>query len=277
MKIARHWTRVREEFDGLRVTARGWSDDSVDSAREKARDIARRVAERIVNGFTQKNRYLYGDRPLPEPVIREFAGGVVTRNSYGALILNTDRLMFVDVDRPAQSSSSNGGGGGFFASLFARPKPPAPAPPDPLIAAMKNVAARHNLSGRLYETAAGYRLMITSAPFKAGTNETEALLAEFRADPLYMRLCRLQESFRARLTPKPFRIDSRNPPVEFPFETAADQAKHDRWVAEYNKKSAQFSTCRLLENLGRDVAPEFSELIEYHDLETKAASGLPLA
>jgi len=201
----------------------------------------------------------------------------VTRNVYGALVLNTDQLMFVDVDRKEQPKAASGGGG-FLGSLFGKPKAPEPAPADDQIEVIRRVAERHGLSARLYETAAGYRVIVTSAPFKAGTNETEVLLAEFQADPLYMRLCRLQESFRARLTPKPFRIEYANPPVEFPFETPADQAKHDRWVAGYDAKSAPFATCRLMETIGPAVVlPEFDEMIRFHDHETKANRPLVLA
>jgi len=274
MKIARYWTRAQESFGDVRITARGWSDESIESARAKAHEIARRVAERVAGGFAKAQRYPYGDRPLPEPVIREFAGGMVTRNAYGALVLNTDRLMFVDIDRKAAPAPSSGG---FFSSLFGKPKP-APAQADPAIDAIAAVAARHDFSGRLYETSAGYRLMITNATIKAGTDEAEAVLAEFKTDPLYMRLCRMQESYRARLTPKPYRIDYPNPPGEFPFETPKDQARHDQWVAGYDAKSRLFATCRLVQEIGSAHAqPEFAQLIHYHDQETKATSGLPLA
>ncbi len=48
----------------------------------------------------------YLDRPMREPVLREVKkdngelAAVVTRNSYGCLVLNTARVMFVDVDLP---------------------------------------------------------------------------------------------------------------------------------------------------------------------------------
>ena len=270
MKIARFWTRAEEEWNGVRVTARGWSDESIDAARAKAREIARRVAERVAAGADKSARYPYGDRPLPEPVIREFPGAKVTRNVYGALVLNTDRMMFVDVDRKNQPSSS----GGFMASLFGKPKTPSGS----VIDELKAVAGRHDLSGRIYETAAGYRLLITSAAFEAGSNETEVLLGEFKADPLYMRVCRMQESFRARLTPKPFRMEYSTPPVDFPYETPAAQAEQDRWVRGYDALAAAFATCKLVDTFGAGkTLPEFGELIQYHDEQTKAGSSMALA
>ncbi len=49
--------------------------------------------------------YAYGDRPLREEIVRSVAGdgeraAVVTRNSFGCLVLNTAGVLFVDVDLP---------------------------------------------------------------------------------------------------------------------------------------------------------------------------------
>ena len=288
MKLARYWTRGEAEASDsngeiTRVRARGWSDDSLEGARARALDIARRVAERISSGFGSKEKYPYGDRPLPEPILREFrdpAGelaAIVTRNSYGSLVLNTSRLMFADVDRKPEASSGVGLGK-LFSSLFSKVVEPKEPAADPALDAMNRVVQRHNLSARLYETAGGYRLIITNSAFQPGSPEAEALLKEFDADPLFTRLCRMQESFRARLTPKPWRCNLANPPCVFPFETAKDQERQSRWEAEYNSKTASYATCRFLNTFGAgSVLPEFSELIQYHDHETKSANAVRLA
>jgi hypothetical protein len=279
MKTARYWTRAQAEFPGpddepLQIRARGWSDESLDAARIKALEIARRVAERIAGGFAKPERYPYGDRPLPEPVIREFSGAILTRNAYGALVLNTDQMMFVDVDRKAPPAKS----GGLLSSLFGKSKPePAPRQ-DPVIDELADTTSHHNLAARLYETAAGYRLIVTSGRFKAGSADAEALLAEYKSDPLYIRLCRMQESFRARLTPKPWRCGFGQPPIDYPFETARDQELARRWESEYGSRSAAFATCRFIRELGSGpVHADFKELIEFHDQETKALQMHPLA
>jgi len=282
MKIARYWTRADAEAMGaggetVRARARGWSDESLNDARVRALEIARRVAERIAGGWGEKQRYPYGDRPLPEPVLRELEGALVTRNAYGALVLNASQMMFIDIDAESGNSQPATGLSKMLGSLFGKTQPAAPAA-DPMTQKLDALTRRHGLSGRLYKTAAGYRVLITSAPFAPGDPAAEAVLREYGSDPLYVRLCKMQESFRARLTPKPWRCGMRNPPVEFPFETASEQTRYADWEREYHAKSGSFATCRFISALGGAPADSrFTGLIDYHDRETKSTSALRLA
>ena len=294
MKLARYWTRQAGEATGpagerIRVVSRGWSNDSLEAAASVARGVARKVAERIASGQTAAQRYGYGDRPLPEPVLREFRNGaegpraVVTRNSYGSLVLNSRDLMFVDIDRespPQQAAEIAQNLITGLRSLFgkpAAPPPPAPPPVDPVVAGIQGVAERNGLGVRVYKTAAGYRVMIVSAPFEAGSGPSESLLEQFGSDPLYRKLCRTQESFRARLTPKPWRCGLRLPPVSFPFETSETEARFREWEQKYSASIARFATCRYLGSFGSGMNSVFADLIQYHDQETKASTILPLA
>src|SRR5262249_22274267 len=154
----------------------------------------------------------------------------ITRNSYGALVLNADEMMFVDIDRRD----------------LLRPGHTM----DPVLEEIGGVVERHGLSARVYRTAAGHRAIITSRKFQAGSAEAEALLQEFGADPMYVRLCRLQASFRARLTPKPWRCNFYAPPVEFPFETPQAEEAFRRWDQEYNRQAAGFATCQFVAVFG---------------------------
>src|SRR5437588_4392853 len=104
MKLAKFWARDAAEAtlpDGerIRVVSRGWSNESIQAALQLARERASTVANFVAAGQTDRKRYPYGDQPLPEPLVHELAGAVVTRNSYGALVLNAQNLMFVDIDR----------------------------------------------------------------------------------------------------------------------------------------------------------------------------------
>lgn len=288
MKLAKYWTRETSEAINsngrhVRATARGWSNDSMQAARSVARDIAQRLAQSIYP--TRDRQYLYGDRPLPEPVLQEFQSAVVTRNVYGAEVLNTSDLMFIDVDKqPIQNNSAKPSAlkMGLRAFFGKSPAPAEFAPPaqkdHPEVRKIQSVADRNNLTGRIYSTAAGYRVLITSSSFRPGDSAAEDMLRQFGSDPLYIRLCRLQESFRARLTPKPWRCGLRNPPVMFPFETPLEQSRFDAWEKTYAGASGRFATCRFMASFGSGrVVSGFEELVRYHDRETKAASSLPLA
>ena len=260
MKFARYWTRrLGEATDSsgqsIQVSSRGWSDVSLQDAAAQAEERARRLAHRIATDRHAGKLYDYGDSPVPEPIVHDFgpegaASAVVTRNSYGSLVLNTDDLLFADID-----TDSPGG------------------PMDQVA----RTAARHGFSLRLYRTAAGYRVMVTNRQIRGGGDEAEAILNEFGSDPLYMRLCRTQQSFRARLTPKPWRAGTPKPPVKFPFEDRGAEAAFRRWEGVYTQGIVSYATCKLIKTVGDDVIPGFRTLIEYHDRETKAASGLPLA
>jgi hypothetical protein len=310
MKLARFWTRQPGEATGdngesVRVSSRGWSNESMEDAAVVAREIAGKVAQRVASGDPKARQYGYGDRPLPEPVIQELRdasgglSGVITRNAYGALVLNTRDLMFVDIDRegsPAPVAAAvqdiaqeliSG-----LSSLFGKPKPPTPPPVQPpvqppaqhgfvmdsVVTEIQRVAERNNLSVRIYKTAAGYRVLIFNMRFDPSSTQSETLLREFGSDALYIRLCKMQESFRARLTPKPWRLGMPQPPVSFPFEGANEEARFYEWVGKYTAASARFATCRFVAGFGSGpLDPGLQPLIAYHDRETKIGSPLPLA
>lgn len=280
MKLARYWTRAAGEATGgrghIRVTSRGWSNESLEAARAVARDHAQKIAENIVSNQARGQHYPYGERPLPEPVLCEFQpdrdgpAAVVTRNAYGAVVLNTRDLMFVDIDKEDKQSTGIASG---IRSLFGGSQSA-----HTVLADIQGVAERNHLTGRVYKTAAGSRVLITNAAFQAGSHQTEDLLRQFGADPLYIRLCRMQESFRARLTPKPWRCGSHAPPGTFPFETPEEKSRFQDWETEYNSAIEGYATCRYTASFGSSPMPwGFEELVRYHDQETRATSLLPLA
>ncbi len=260
----------------MRITARGWSNESLDAARRQAIETAQKVAIWIASGKAERRHYLYGERPLPEPVIREFSkDAVVTRNAYGALVLNTSRLMFIDVDHPEEAPSAPGASG-FLSSLFGKKAPEPPRRTTPLDRII-DATQRNGLHGRVYQTAAGFRVIIDSREFEPGSAGAESILKDFGSDPLYVRLCRMQESFRARLTPKPWRCQTYKPPATFPFETPQVENRYAQWISLYEAKSQNFATCRYLQDVGSVAGGLTPEVIAFHDEQTRAGSSLPLA
>jgi hypothetical protein len=261
MKLARYWTRqtsqaVDRDGRSVQAVARGWSNESLVEAASVAREMAQRVAQRIASGETKSGHYLYGDRPLPEPVLHEFQGGgwdpraVITRNVYGALVMNTRDLMFIDVDREGNAALSE----------------------------IQRVANASGVAARVYRTAAGYRVLITNFGFQAGNPQSEALMRQFGADPLYVRLCQMQQSFRARLTPKPWRCGLGAPSASFPFESPQEEARFREWDVRYGAATARYATCQYVASFpDARIEPAFEDLIQYHDQVSKATSQLPLA
>jgi len=222
----------------------------------------------------------YPNRPLRELVLQELkdnAGelsAVVTRNSYGCLVLNTARVMFVDIDLPEPKQP------GFLARLFGKP---APAPiGDPLAATLTKIedwTRQHPEWGcRIYRTRAGLRLLATQGLVAADSTIAHGVFAALGSDPLYQKLCATQNCFRARLTPKPWRCGLTEKPGRWPWRDARAEQKFEKWSARYQTAAANWATCEFLRHTGNPaIHPEVQALLKLHDDATRAASKLPLA
>jgi len=255
-----------------------WSDTSQEEAESLAREAAARVEAAIKASNRRLERYAYADRPLREPVISTIAdasGAVVaavSRNSYGCDVLNAERAMFVDVDLPEESK-----GGGLLGSLFGK-KPQSNAAEAAAIARAAAWAQAHpGWNWRIYRTRGGLRLLATHALFEPTEAACGPAFDALGADPLYRKLCETQRSFRARLTPKPWRVRMSTPPARWPFQNPAAERAFDAWTGRYWAACADKATCRLLSDGGGSIDSSLQPIIELHDKVTRAASDLPLA
>jgi hypothetical protein len=140
-------------------------------------------------------------------------------------------------------------------------------------------AARHPDVGlRLYRTAGGLRVIFTHDLFDPAHSSTRVLLQALESDPLYVRLCQDQACFRARLTPKPWRMRLGAPRAHYPFLDARQQAEFDRWLHKYEQQAAGYAVCRLLKTWGDPRPhPEVAAVIEAHDRIAAANPDLTLA
>jgi hypothetical protein len=285
MKVARHWTRETVESvdeDGREISAAawGWSASSIDEARHRAIAAAQRVLQWLIDprrhdAPRESVQYTYlADRPPREEIIQEFHDGageplaLVTRNAYGSLVLNARDLMFVDVDLPRPSLRP----ARLLRALFGGREPAvSPSEEQALEKIRAWCAARPDISLRLYRTAAGFRACLVDRPRPANAAASRAILDELGADPLYRRLCEVQECFRARLTPKPWRIGLRAPTDRYPFLDAAAAERHHEWLRLYDDHAPRYATCRLVETHGPDkVHPDLASLVMLHDSLTAA-------
>lgn len=282
MQIPRFWAQVSDTVQGqdgkpLDLKCWGWSTDDIHEARTRASEAFERLLARVRSGSGMESRYSYGNRPLREEIIREVSAdgspsAIISRNSYGALILNTARVMFIDVDVPQEPPPPKG--------LFGLFRGKKADKPDPAETVLQNL--RRELEGygsfRVYRTAAGYRVLATDPLFEPANADVEQLMERVGADPAFVKLCRAQRSFRARLTPKPWRCNQPRPPVVFPRQDPQSQNQFQSWLNEYDSACFSWSTCRFVEEIGPgNVHEEARPLLDLHDEYTKPDSSLPLA
>lgn len=269
MRISRYWARAYVDERGAPcdeggIIGIGWSEISEADAREKALGRARRIAEHLRGRDTYPpGEDYYADRPLREPIIDELHQdgrlvAAITRNVYGAFVLNAASAMFIDMDRPQAPHV------GMIARLFGGK--PAPAADDTVDRVAEVVGRHAGLGLRLYETAAGYRGLITSEPFDPEAAHTITLLQSFGSDRLYVQLCRSQQCFRARLTPKPWRIGMPNPPQSYPWIDERRRQAFENWSGKYEQAIDGYAVCRPVGVFGEPaVHPEVMPVLALHD------------
>jgi hypothetical protein len=277
MKIPRYWARetyTLQAPDGEDVTAVcwRWSDTSLADAQQQARIGAQQLAGKLLNR-QHLDRYDYGDRPMREEVIQAIPGpgnqtlGVVTRNAYGALVLNAAGAMFIDIDFQDEDRPRG---------LFGKQAPPQE---NAHLDRIEQWAQRNTQFGlRVYRTFGGLRCLITNQTFDPMHESTHAILTEMESDPLYVKLCRGQGCFRARLTPKPWRCGIGRPPSRYPWETVQDEMLYRRWEETYDRAAAGFTVCRLVKEIGvRGLHPEVAPIASLHDRMACATTEMGLA
>ena len=139
-------------------------------------------------------------------------------------------------------------------------------------------ARRHpELGVRVYRTAAGLRVIVTGVAASPGSDRARALLTELGSDPLYVELCATHDSYRARLTPKPFRVGARALPVPWPFADDSARGRYEEWVSQYDGRSSGHAVCRLVSVSGPEPGPDESRLVGLHDTRCRVGERLPLA
>lgn len=139
-------------------------------------------------------------------------------------------------------------------------------------------ARRHpELGVRVYRTAAGLRVLVTGAAAPPSSDRARALLTELGSDPLYVELCATHDSYRARLTPKPFRVGGSAMSVSWPFADDSARAAYEEWVSQYDARASGHAVCRLISASGPEPGPDEQRLVALHDTRCRVGERLPLA
>lgn len=287
MRIPRYWARDEIEAagrDGQPTTfdAWGWSCESAGAAKAKARERARRLAELVTSG-REPGPYGYFDRPIREEIKETLAcrgeeHGLITRNGYGSLVLNSSRVMFVDVDFPTVKPRGLIETLRFAFSASYREARQRAAEQPAWDRIRRWAEANPQRGFRLYRTRRGMRLLMTDRLYEPAASETTVLLETLGADPLYVKLTQAQECFRARLTPKPYRCGLPSPRPRFPFYSAEAESKFRQWEAEYAQRAKGFRACELVGEFGVRSNDEIVEQTQrMHDEQACLPEGAPLA
>jgi hypothetical protein len=275
MRFPQYWA---EGSSGDFVAWR-WSFTSLDEAKVLADEAARRLEARFRAGeqFQRHGQY-YPDRPFREEILQEIKTdtgetfAVITRNSYGCEVLNTARVMFVDIDLPEAK------GPGLFGKLFGKASAAVSPEADSLAKIESWTKTQPGWGWRVYRTRAGLRLLATHDVVPADSPLTKSIFEELDADPLYQKLCAAQNCFRARLTPKPWRCGVREKPERWPYANSNCAQAFAKWDAKYRTASDNWATCALVRAIGNPaVHPQIDPILKLHDEATRAESNLHLA
>lgn len=257
-----------------------WSDESEEAAQSKSDQAAKELKVRIEHGEPLQDKYSYGHYPVREEIISshdEFSY-VITRNLYGSFILNTQNVMFVDIDFEQRTHSS------LFKELkglFSRKKKAVSEDSQEAqaINQLKRWVHEDDKRGAtVYRTYGGLRYMITHQTFEPSGREAEQILELLGCDPSYRVLCKVQNSFRARLTPKPWRFGMDRIPVRYPYRNENEKDLLAKWDMGYKEKLEKWSTCEYVLAIGNKVVhPKVVPVQKIHDRATNAHKKFPLA
>lgn len=134
---------------------------------------------------------------------------------------------------------------------------------------------------RVYRTPAGFRLLAMHRTFDPRDPDVQACFDALGVDPTYARMCFNQHCFRARISPKPWRIGMSR--LNAPYAAAwrpehADLRARRDWIRRYETAARRFASCRFVETLGQGgEAPEAIAVRDLHDLFCRADQDLSLA
>lgn len=285
MKVPRFWHRewvrvpAKDGSNGTWSISRwGWSENNAEEAEKMAAERCWHTKQRWHVGAKDSHQDWYRNQeyfllPAREEIIQEIihedgnVDGWVSRNGYGVLVLNTDVMLIIDMDRkekPIQKAAK-----GLWASWFGQP---VKSEEEKLIELFK---AHTEDSFRLYRTFGGWRAILISRAVEGVASSSIALMKKFPVDPFYLRLCERQKSYRARLTAKPWRVGVSRCSVGFPRSPQLeDYFVH--WEEEYNAAATQFRVCEKI--YGEDVPCErLRKLLAIHDSLSQVNTALPLA
>ena len=311
MIVPQYWSeaKIKKKVNGRQFTIMrfGWSDISEDEANRHAQQRVKE-AEKILleKGDVRRidHRVSYNGAegiPIREEVISRHGENVITRNSYGALCLNTPDVLFADIDLEDVTPSRltrqvflaltafwvlmallYGSWPalvvGVFLSYFLAGHL-AKIVQQTLLncqggaeeAVLQNidrlVQENPKVHLRIYRTPMGFRVLAMNTTFKPFEFQTIKLLNSLNSDPVYIQMCKNQNCFRARISPKPWRMGMSRlkSTAVWPIDNSRMAERH-KWVTKYDNKARNYASCRFIKAVGSAKTVEKTEAIRaIHD------------
>lgn len=312
----------RERGRQITVRRFGWSDESEAHAQAMAEERAAEALRRVVAGERlprNEPKVPYNGAhgvPIREQIVERHGDVVITRNAYGARCLNTPDVLFADIDLIGKApfrlratlsvvlaavawivawwtgSILSGALGtivallvGSFAGTMWQRARTSKAGGEASVARarVERFAAEHPEWGiRLYRTPNGWRTLVTHRLFAPGEPEVTGFFNAIGADPLYVRMCRNQQCFRARLSAKPWRIGIgthlKPRPGVWPVRSEA-LGRRNAWIEHYEREASRYAACTFVASLGNQNVDAKAQMVSaLHDESCRATTaGLPLA
>ncbi|WP_064608896.1 hypothetical protein [Photobacterium sp. J15] len=268
MKFAKYWEKqdvtVSEKVFGKDViSVWGASNESSQAAKENAEKRLAAMQTFFGGDFDKNDEYEYWVDFVKEEIIDEIKSNdgrvlaILSRNSYGATVLNTDSVLFGDIDVPPSSFIDR------ILGKFGKSQKDKTY----YLKNIERYQENHpDLSFKVYETHSGLRFIVTNRTFSPEDSVVREMFTDLNVDPLYMRLCQQQECFRARLSPKPWRVAVERPSSRYPRVNGKEQQEFQQWLDKYHASSLNNAVTKYLASFGSGkLHPDIQIITELHD------------
>ena len=265
MKCYKFWAHETKHIsiDGelTPITLTAGSNISKEDASANASKFAAVIEANVNNRTYRHDSY---EVTIREHVVKEIdSNNIITINRYGAQVLNTTKYTVLDIDHYSAHPIMK-----LFGVLSENTK-------DNMLAKFKQRITRYPEFGesfRIYETCKGIRV-IGKQYVDPQTKRFLKTMRSLGVDPLYSILCKKQNCYRVRLTPKPYRMKIATIKIKAPWDCETDF--YETWQKQYAEASNAYSVAKLREVIGRDFWDD--PIVFLHDQTTRMRSTSPLA
>lgn len=224
------------------------SNISKQAASDEAQSCAQLIEQRIARG-ERKTEYESAIKEYVKEIIND--SNIITVCRYGAQVLNTTQYTILDLDDYPVDFMD------FFKPLGKLSKKAR------IVYKFEQRLKKFPELGkrfRIYETAKGVRV-IAKTYIAPRSQDFLKLMRKLGVDCIYIDLCRKQNCYRARLTPKPYRMKINTIKVKSPLDCETES--YANWAESYQVASQGFSVVKIIKTLGDSFAND--PIIKLHD------------